>query len=54
MTSHTVTNDVIYTCDDVANRFCLPTLKLEDRGTKTKNSRKSTINLVPKSSLRPY
>ena len=34
-------NDVIYTCDDVACRFCLPTRKLGDRGTKTKNSRKA-------------
>ena len=30
-----LTNDIIYTCDDVAERFCLPTLKLEDRGIKT-------------------
>ena len=34
-------NDVIYTCDDVAFRFCLPTRKLKDPGTKTKISRKA-------------
>ena len=34
-------NDVIYTCDNVSCHFCLPTQKLEDRGTKTKKSRKA-------------
>ena len=34
LTSQTLTNDVIYKCDDVALRFCLSTVKPKDLDVK--------------------